>query len=363
MESLKMDMTALVNFCAAIFGKSGVPARDAHLQSDVLVAADARGIPSHGVARLPRYIAGLTTGQMLPGVEPRKVRETPTSLLVDAAGGLGAPVSVATMDAVLDKAEKSGMAFAAVRNSNHFGIAGYYAMKALDRDMIGIAMTNTAALGVPTFGRHVAFGTNPLAFAAPAKAERHFVLDMSTTVVTRGKIEVYDRAGKTLPAGWAVDKEGLSARDPKSLLLDMFHRYGGGIVPLGGDSEENGGHKGFGLAVMVDILTGLLSGGGYGTDVMDTELSSAHVSHCFGAMRIDLFQEPELFKAQMDRMLAGLRTAQPAKGSERVYYAGLKEWEAQDRAGLEGVPLDKGVIETLKNLGEKCGVSLPPCSA
>ncbi|HEY9054095.1 MAG TPA: Ldh family oxidoreductase, partial [Rectinemataceae bacterium] len=328
METLpRVERKSLEDFCAAIFMSYGVGSSEARAQASVLTAADCRGIPSHGVARLWRYVAGLETGQMIPDARPCVLRESPVSLLVDAAGGLGAPVSLRTMEQVVDKARISGMAFGCVRNSNHFGIAGYYASLALEEDMLGMAMTNTAALGVPTFGRQVMFGTNPLAFAAPADKEKSFLLDMSTTVVTRGKIETYDRLGKTLPSGWAVDKEGRTATKASSLLEDMFRRAGGGIVPLGGESELFGGHKGYGLAVMVDILTGLLSGGGFGLDVMDTEISSARVSHCFAAMRIDLFREPAEFKQDMDRLLGDLRSCPPAEGQERVYYAGLKERE------------------------------------
>lgn len=359
MDCVRIEREALISFCAGIFRKFGVGSREARCQAEVLVSADARGIPSHGVARLPRYTAGLKTGQMIPGAQPLVVRDSPTASLVDAQGSMGAPVSVEMMQSVIDKAEEAGMAFGCVRNSNHFGIAGYYAMMALDRDMIGMAMTNTAALGVPTYGKQVMFGTNPIAVAAPAGAEKSFVLDMSTTVVTRGKIEVYDRAGGLLPAGWAVDKSGLPARDPRSLLDDMFNRRGGGIVPLGGDSELTGGHKGYGLAVMVDILTGLIAGGGFGLDVMDTDVSSARVSHCFAAMRIDLFQEPSLFKKEMDRMLSSLRSCPPAEGGERVYYAGLKEAESEDRAAIEGVRLDANVYKKLESVGAECGVEAP----
>lgn len=357
--SVRVGRERLVEFCSSVFTACGVPADKALEQSKVLVASDARGIPSHGVARLKRYVAGLETGQMLPDAEPELIRETPTSLLLDARGGLGAPVSAQAMKSAIAKAESLGMAFACVRNSNHFGIAAYYAMMALPKDMVGMAMTNTAALGVPTYARQVMFGTNPLAFAAPADREKAFVLDMSTTVVTRGKIEVYERLEKTLPNGWAVNKEGAPAMEPKSLLSDMFYRKGGGIVPLGGDSELTGGHKGYGLAVMVDILTGLMAGGGFGLDVMDTEVSSARVSHCFAAMRVDLFQEPGRFKAEMDRLLKSLRESPPAVGAERVYYAGLKESEAEDEAERRGVPIEAGVCSTLTILGQEKGVEFP----
>ncbi len=358
-EFPRVDRLSLEDFCAAVFRSCGVDDPDARVQAEVLAAADCRGIPSHGVARLGRYVAGLESGQMLPRAKPRILRESPVSLLVDAAGGLGAPVSLMAMRSTLAKARASGLAFSCVGNSNHFGIAGYYAQLALPEGMLGMAMTNTAALGVPTFGRQVMFGTNPLAFAAPADEEKAFLLDMSTTVVTRGKIETYDRLGKSLPPGWAVDKKGRTALEPAGLLQDMLKRAGGGIVPLGGESEQFGGHKGYGLAVMVDILTGLLSGGGFGLDVMDTDISSARVSHCFAAMRIDLFREPSEFKKDMDRLLSDLRSCPPAEGKERVYYAGLKEREFEAECAISGVPLEEGVLKKLLAMAETRGLEPP----
>jgi LDH2 family malate/lactate/ureidoglycolate dehydrogenase len=246
-----------------------------------------------------------------------------------------------------------------VRDSNHFGIAGYYAMMALQEDMLGIAMTNTAALGVPTFGRQVMFGTNPLAFAAPADRERGFVLDMSTTVVTRGKIEVYDREGKTLPEGWAVDSQGLAAKNPQTLLDDMFHRLGGGILPLGGSGEAFGGYKGYGLAVMVDILCGVLCGASFGPGLADTATSSGRVGHFFGAIRIDAFRDPQAFRRDMDRMLHDLRESPPAVGAERVYFAGQKEFEKEAECAQLGVPLLRKVYDEICEIGREHEVEPP----
>lgn len=359
MDEVRVPAENLRAFCAAVFESLGVRAPDAEIAADVLVAADARGIPSHGVARLSRYVSGLADGQMSAVAEPALIRETPTSILIDARGSMGAPAAHWAMRAVVEKAAASGMAFGCVRDSNHYGIAAYYAMMALPRDMIGLSMTNTAALGVPTDARQVMFGTNPIAFAAPAATERPFVLDMSTTVVTRGKIEVYDREGKSLPDGWAVDKEGRTAHDPRSLLDDMFHRRGGGIVPLGGATAEYGGHKGYGLAVMVDILTGILSSSPFGPQISDTEASSARVSQCFAAMRIDLFRDSDDFKADMDRMLGALRTLPPAVGVDRVYYAGLREFEAEDDARVNGVRLPVSVWRRLASIGAEYGLEPP----
>ncbi|MFA6473222.1 MAG: Ldh family oxidoreductase, partial [Candidatus Latescibacterota bacterium] len=274
-------------------------------------------------------------------------------------GAMGAYASHVMMEKIIKKAADRGSAFGSVRNSNHFGIAAYYAMMAIEKDMIGIAMTNTAAMGAPTFGCQVKFGTNPLAFAAPALKEKAFVLDMSTAVVTRGKIEVYNRLGKKLPVGWAVDKTGRPARDAKEFLYNTLHRLGGGTLPLGGAGEKFGGHKGYGLAVMIDILCALLSGAPFGDEIMDTEASSARVSHFFGAISIDMFQAPQVFRHSMDRMLKSLRETPPAEGEERVCFAGQKEFEAEEETMKTGVPLLKNTYDQICEIGKEYSVSPP----
>ena len=359
-ERVRVQRADLERFCEGIFRALGLSAYDAGAAALVLVAADARGIPSHGVGRLWRYVAGLRTGLMLPDVPVETVAETPASLVVNAHGAMGAPVSVRTMERTIEKAKGSGAAFASVRDSNHVGIAAYYAMMALEHDMIGIAMTNTAALGVPTFGKEARFGTNPLAFAAPADKEGAFVLDMSTTVVTRGKIEVHDRLGRELPDGWAVDTNGTPSRDAAEVLHDTLHRLGGGILPLGGPGELFGGHKGYGLAVMIDILCAVLSGATFGAGVVDTEASSARVSHFFGAIRIDGFRDPLDFRRDMDRMLESLRTTLPAEGAERVWFAGQKEFEREKASIAAGVPVLGKTYGQLCGFGDEYGVPVPP---
>jgi LDH2 family malate/lactate/ureidoglycolate dehydrogenase len=263
------------------------------------------------------------------------------------------------MRSVIEKARAAGAAFGCVRDSNHFGIAGYYAMMALPEDMIGFAMTNSAPLAVPTFGRHMMTGTNPIAFAAPAHEEKAFVLDMSTTVVTRGKIEVYDRLGKQLPEGWAVDPEGRTARDAGSLLQAMTDRVGGGILPLGGAGELLGGHKGYGLSVMVDILCGVLSGGAFGRGLYDTATSMARVAHFFGAIRIDAFRDPLAFRHDMDDMLRQLREAPPVAAEDRVYFAGQKEFEREAEALSQGVAVLSHTYEEICAIGDEQGVPAP----
>ncbi len=356
---VRVERTSLEIFCQQIFQSLKLSESDAETAAAVLAAADALGIPSHGVGRLWRYVNGLKSGLMLPDVPIEIMMDTPSSIVINARGAMGAPASVMTMEHVINKAKKNGSAFGCVRNSNHFGIAGYYARMALEEDMLGIAMTNTAALGVPTFGRQVMFGTNPLAFAAPADKEAAFVLDMSTTVVTRGKIEVYDRLEKELPDGWAVDKTGKSAKNARSMLDDMQERLGGGILPLGGLGKEFGGHKGYGLAVMVDILCAVLCGAPFGQNVYDTAESSARVSHFFGAIKISCFRDPQEFRQDMDTLLQELRACPPAEGEERVYFAGLPELEFEQESNRIGVPLLKKTYDNISNIGQEWGFKGP----
>lgn len=355
----RVEHDELLRFCTTVFQKLGLNREDAAIASDVLVAADMRGIESHGVGRLWRYRNGIKTGLMVPDAASAVVRETPSSIVLNAGGGMGAPASVRAMHTVIQKAEQTGAAFGCVHDSNHFGIAGYYAMLAMDRNMLGVAMTNTAALGVPTFGRQASYGTNPLAFCAPADTETAFVLDMSTTVVTRGRVEVFEGQGRDLPLGWAVDKTGRSAQDPGQILDDMANRIGGGMLPLGGEGETFGGHKGYGLAVMVDILCAVLAGAPFGRDIRDTATSSARVSHFFGAIRIDGFRDPSDFRRDMDTMLKRLRQSSPAAGCERVYFAGQKEFEKERECRTKGVPLLRHAYQSLCDIAREEGL-VPP---
>jgi LDH2 family malate/lactate/ureidoglycolate dehydrogenase len=272
---------------------------------------------------------------------------------------MGLSLSKRTMGRVMDKAQACGAAFASIRNSNHFGIAGFYTEMAARQDMIGICMTNTAALGVPTFGRNAMYGTNPIAVSIPALDGKMFTLDMATTCVTRGKIEVYDRENKALPLGWAVDTTGKGTTDAHRLLEDMLFQRGGGMMPLGGEGEQSSGYKGYGLAVLVDIMTAITSGGVFGKSVMDSAATSARVCHFFGALRLDLFREPQELKTDMARLLDELTKAEPAEGCQRVYYAGLKEHESEALCDRIGVPLTVKLAGQLKGIGDEMGVVFP----
>lgn len=358
-HKIRIERMKLEQFCAAVFMKLGLSPDEAQDSAEILVAADARGIESHGVGRLWRYKNGLQRGIMAGSACATELRKTPLSLVLDANGAMGLSLSKRTMMRIIEKAKIGGAAFSSVRNSNHFGIAGYYTEMAARNDMIGICMTNTAALGVPTFGRKAMFGTNPIAFSIPAHDGRMFTLDMATTVVTRGKIEVYDREQKPLPGGWAVNTKGVGTSDAHSLLEDMLYQRGGGILPLGGEGELFSGYKGYGLAEVVDIMTAILSGGVFGQAVMDSKATSARVCHFFGAIRLDLFRDPEEIKSDMDRLLSELENAEPAEGCERVYYAGLKEHEAEAESARIGVPLSEKVAAQLRQIGEELGVAVP----
>ncbi|HEV2739364.1 MAG TPA: Ldh family oxidoreductase [Candidatus Elarobacter sp.] len=342
----------LRTFVTTALEKVGVPTEDAATVADVLIAADLRGVESHGVARLESYyVSRIRAGQLDPHPELKTVRETPTSVLTDAGNGLGHPAGKKTMERVLEKAAQSGAAFGAVRNSNHFGIAGYYAMLALDRDMIGIASTNSVRYGAPTFGRDIMLGTNPLAFAIPAKNEPAFVLDFATTTVPKGKLEVYNRKGKQLNPGWAIDADGHETLDPQVALK-------GALLPLGGYGVDNGGHKGYGLGLLVDILCGVLSGGAFGNDLPNPSDGPlpGKISHFFAAFKIDGFRDPEQFKADMDTELRAFKDSAKAPGHERIYVAGEIEHEKTLYNREHGVPVHVKVWDGLQKLAGELGI-------
>ncbi|HEY8313566.1 MAG TPA: Ldh family oxidoreductase [Candidatus Baltobacteraceae bacterium] len=338
----------LKDFTRAVLEHVGVAPEEAAVVADVLVAADMRGIESHGVARLETYyVSRIRAGKLTARPKYTIVRETETSVLFDADNGLGHPVGKRAMQKVIEKAQAHGAAFGAVRNSNHFGIAGYYAMMALDRDMIGMASTNSVRYGAPTFGKDVMLGTNPLAYAVPAKNEPAFVLDFATTTVPKGKLEVYKRKNKPLNPGWAIDESGEMTTDPDAALR-------GALLPLGGFGVDNGGHKGYGLGMLVDIFCGVLSGGKFGTGlpgVKDT--MEGAISHWFGAFRVDGFRDVEEFKADMDAELRAFKASQTVPGQERIYVAGEIEHEKTAYTRKNGVPVHGKVWDGLERLAKE----------
>lgn len=353
----------LRSFCTEALERLGVSVEDARTVGDVLVEADLRGIDSHGVARMRRYVTGIQHGVIRPKASPRVVLETPCTATIDGDAGLGQPVSRAAMQLAISKAKANSLGFVAVRNSNHFGIAGYYAMMALSEGLIGICMTNSEVLIVPTFARNAMLGTNPIAVAVPAGEEKPFVLDMSTSTVTRGKLEVYERLEKPIPLNWATDERGVATDDPARVLQNIIKRAGGGLLPLGGASEESGGHKGYGLALAVEIFSAVLSGALYADRVYPKnekgEPLPSGIGHFFGAMRVDAFRPEDEFKRDMDDLVRRLKTAPKAQGAKRVYIHGGKEFEKAQELSKQGIPLNPKVVEDLRAIAKELQIERP----
>jgi LDH2 family malate/lactate/ureidoglycolate dehydrogenase len=356
---IRVQAEPLKAFCRRVFQRLDVPPEDADVTADNLVLADLRGISSHGVARLRRYVNGLRDGMMTARPRIDVVHETPSTALIDGGGGLGQPVSAQAMRLAIQKAKEIGAGFVSVRNSNHHGIAGYYALMALEEEMIGISMTNAAVLVLPTFGRDAMLGTNPISVAAPAGQERAFVLDMATSTVPRGKIEVYERQEKTLPLGWATDGRGVPTDDAGLVLENVLARAGGGLLPLGGAGELMGGHKGYGLALLVDVLCGVLPGAGYANTIYpktaDGKPLPANVGHFFGALRVDAFRPLADFKATMDDIIRRLKSSPKAEGQDRIYIHGEKEFEMEKEHLVNGVLLHPKVVSDLKAIADEVG--------
>ena len=340
--------------CKRVFQALGVAEENARIAADVLVAADLRGIDSHGVARMRLYADWIRQGVIIPRAQARVLAETPATAVIDAGGGLGHPVSYRAMEKAIRKARDVGAGFVAVRDSNHYGIAAYYAMMALEHDCIGFSTTNAGALMMPTFGQDAMLGTNPIAVAAPAGQEWPFVLDMATSTVTHGKIEVHARLEKPLPLGWATDETGASTTDTDRVLENLEQRAGGGLLPLGGAGELLGGHKGYGLSLLVEILCAVLPGAlcsdlAY-PQTPDGKPLPSRLGHLFGAWRVDAFRPVGAFKTTMDDLQQRLKNAPKAKGQSRIYVHGEKEYEEHERRAREGIPLIAKVTADLRAL-------------
>jgi L-2-hydroxycarboxylate dehydrogenase (NAD+) len=342
---------ALLDYMTRVLVEAGVAREDAAIAADVLLAADMRGVSSHGIIRLfPYYSRRLRDGLINPRPQPVILNETASSLAMDGDNGLGHPTAYRAMERCIAKAQEAGAAVVTVRGSNHYGIAGYYAMQALPRNMIGLSFTNASSLVAPTYGRTAILGTNPIAVAAPAGAQRPYVLDMATSIVPIGKITVYERAGLDIPYGWGIDSQGHVTTDPDK----VFH--GGALLPLGG-TDEMRGYKGYGLALLVEILAGVLAGSAFGRSVdPDAHTQVSNIGHCFAAIRVDAFRPLDEFKRDMDAMILQLKDAPKAAGQERIYIPGEKEFEKTERSQREGVPILAEVVNGLVRDGAEAGV-------
>jgi L-2-hydroxycarboxylate dehydrogenase (NAD+) len=338
----------LTGFVAAAFEKLGVPAHDAAIAANVLVMADLRGVDTHGVIRFNPgswYVKWLRDGEMTPAPKIQIVSDAGSSALLDGNRGIGMVIGHRAMELAIEKAKISGVGMVGVCNSRHFGMSAYYAMQALPHDMIGIAMTNAGRQVVPTFGSEARFGTNPICFAAPAQNELPFVIDMATTTAAAGKLELAVRRGASIPLGWALDEKAEPTSDPK--IAQRARR----LLPLGG-SREGGSHKGYGLAILVEILCGVLTG-----TVTALNQNQDPRGHFFAAIKIDSFRRVNEFKSDMDRLISELKSTRPIAGQERVYVAGEIEFERAKRRAEEGIPLLDSVIKGLRDVGEQLEVA------
>jgi L-2-hydroxycarboxylate dehydrogenase (NAD+) len=347
----------LLDFSKSVFIKIGCSESDAELAATTLLSADLRGVDSHGVARLSGYIRLWEAGRINPKPEIKIVHQTPSTAVVDGDAGLGLVVAPKAMDIAIEKAEIAGTGWVSVKNSNHYGIAGHHAMKALSQNMIGISMTNASPLVAPTYSLERLLGTNPIAVAIPAKKEPAFVADFATTTAANGKLEILQRQGNEAPEGWIQNSEGMFTTDPHAL------KSGGALLPLGGD-RDHGSHKGYCLGSIVDIFSAVLSGANYGPWVppfvsflpLATDLVGEGIGHFFGAMRVDAFRPQEEFLQHMDKWIQRFRSAKPVPGQERVEIPGDQERIISKQRISEGIPLLDIVVKDLEEVGKKLSV-------
>jgi LDH2 family malate/lactate/ureidoglycolate dehydrogenase len=323
----------------------------AKMVADVLLAANLRGIDSHGVARLRRYVEGARSGKINPDADITVLRESPSTAALDANNGLGQPAAIEAMRCAIEKAQKTGVGMVTVRRTNHFGIAGYFAMMALEHNMIGVASCNASPQVAPTFGIEPMYGTNPIAVAIPTGGGHQFVLDMATSTVPRGRLEQMRRHGKPLPAGYAIDTDGSSMLNLDELLEGLVNRRGYSLLPLGGFGEMFGGHKGFGLGLTVELLCGPLAGAAWGRHVYGQD--GANLGHCFQAVSIDCFLPLDEFKAKTEVLINEIKGSKKVPGSETVYIPGEKERLEAERRSRTGIPLHPDVHADLLKLAEE----------
>ena len=349
----RIDEARLRAFMERAFEAEGLSREDARQTADVLMLADLFGIESHGAQRMMYYHRNIASGSVDVSAAPQILRETPVSALIDGHFAMGQVTASYAMQKAIDKAKSCGVGAVAVRNSSHFGIAGYYTLMAAEAGLCAFAMTNTGSIMVPTFGREALLGTNPIAFCMPADPTPLW-FDASTTVVTLGKVEVYDKRQTPMPEGWTIDGDGRECTDATRMNASILAGEPGGILPLGGAGELRGGHKGYGLALMVEALTGVLAQG-----LLAPEMCGAHgdhTSHFFLALDPALFGEREAIRARMSAYLSMLRGSEKAPGQERIYTPGDKAFAARERRLEDGVPVEEKTLGELAQIASELGI-------
>ena len=351
----------LRRFMAAVFVALGVPPDDADVCADVLITSDLRGIDSHGVGRLKMYYDRIRAGIQFPVTKLEVVRDQGAAAVLDGGHGMGHVIGVRSMNLAIDKARHHGLGAVAVRNSTHFGIVGYYALMAIRADMAGLVTTNARPSIAPTFGVEPMLGTNPVTFGCPTDEDCPFLIDCATSITQRGKIEVLDREGEPTPAGWAIGADGRPCTDSRKLLTDLVARTAA-LLPLGGAGERMGGHKGYGYAAMVEILSSALQGGSHTRDLLgwqDGERVPYKLGHFFLAIDIAHFIDPPAFKKTAGEICRALRASKKQPGQERVWTAGEKEHEMVRRRQAEGIPVTPRLREDITTMREE--LKLPDC--
>ena len=355
MQYHHVEYGKLHEFCIKVFQGYGFNEEEAGQITDVLLAADLSGIESHGIQRLIRYHKEITGGMVKLGAKPEIVFETPLSAVIEGNDAMGQTLGVQAMQLAIDKAKKSGFGMVTVRNSNHYGIAGYYTKLAAEQGLVGMCMTNTEAIMVPTFGKQAMLGTNPIAFAMPAQPTI-YSFDAATTVVPRGKLEVYVKRGNGLPVGWAVDEEGHDSDDADRVLKNIIAKTGGGILPLGGSGEMTSGYKGYGFAMLCEIATAILSGGTTSNYIYKTP-GRSNIAHCFIALDHGMFGDKAEIEANLSKYLQEIRESAKAEGQDRIFIHGEKEAEAKERVLRDGVSLNEKTYAEMEMIAEYTGAT------
>lgn len=346
-NSINYSYEQLKKFCTDAFDKFGFNAEECAIIVDVLLTSDLYGIESHGMQRLVRYHKGIEKGLIKVDAKPEIVFETPVSAVIEGNDGMGQLLGHKAMKLAIEKAKAVGMAVVTVRNSNHYGIAGYYAKMACNEGLIGMSMTNSEAIMVPTFGRKAMLGSNPIAIAMPAEPY-DFFFDASTTVVTRGKLEIYNKLDKPLPDGWALDASGKGSNEAGPVLKNIVAKAGGGIMPLGGETEQSGSHKGYGYGMLCEIFTSILS--------MGLTSNHTHIGgkggtcHGFIAINPAVFGDADAIREHLSTLLAELRESPKAEGAERIYTHGEKEVVAYEDRMKNGIDVNVNTVAEMVDL-------------
>jgi LDH2 family malate/lactate/ureidoglycolate dehydrogenase len=348
-----VPFAVIENFMVNVMVKAGIPEADARIVGDVLIQADKFGFDSHGVNRLKTiYLDRIKAGILNPVTNFKIIKEGPTTAVLDGQNGMGHVVSYNAMKMAIEKAQKYGMAMITVRNSSHFGFAGYYPLMAVRENMIGITGTNARPSIAPTFGVENMLGTNPMTFGIPSDESFPFLLDCATSITQRGKVELYAREGKDLPMGWVIDENGESKTDSSQVLKDLI-AGNAALTPLGGVGEETGGYKGYGYATVVEILSSALQQGSFMKMLngsIDGKKVPYPVGHFFIVIDINAFTDPADFKKTTGKILRDLRASRKMPGQTRIYTAGEKEYYIWMERKDKGVPFNDELLEEFRGL-------------